>query len=76
MAKGFGIIYTDTKLLDHLVKIVIPLINVKSVPEEATFELPRMPDLPVIVLGTQTNDLDDYTNGFEDEKLASICFKH
>ena len=62
--------YTATKLLDHLVKIVIPLRNVKSVPEEAPFELPRMPDLPV--LGTQTNDLEDYTNDLEDEKLASM----
>ena len=50
--------YTATKLLDHLVKIVIPLKNVKSVPEEARFELPRMLDLSV--LGIQTNDLEYY----------------
>ena len=53
--------YTATELLDHLVKKVIPLKKVKSVPNEAPFEMPKMPDLPV--LGTQTNDLDNYEMG-------------
>ena len=62
--------YTATYLLDHLVKIVILLEKVKSVPDEAPFEMPKMPDLPV--LGTQTNDLDNYEKGLEDKKLASM----
>ena len=32
--------------------------------------MPKMPDLPV--LGTQTNDLENYEEGMEDEKLASM----
>jgi len=62
--------YTVTELLDHLVRIVIPLVKVNSVPDEAPFEMPKMPDLPV--LGTQTNDLDHYEKGLEDEQLSSM----
>ena len=62
--------YTATELLDHLVKKVIPLKKANSVPNEAPFEMPKMPDLPV--LGTQTNDLESYEEGMEDEKLASM----
>jgi len=43
---------------------------VNSVPDEAPFEMPKMPDLPV--LGTQTNDLDHYEKGLEDEQLSSM----
>ena len=66
MVKGFGIIYCY-KVIGSFGQNCHSTEKVKSVPEEVPFELPRIPDLPL--LGTQTNDLEDYTNGLEDEKL-------
>ena len=62
-----SVLFTATELLDHLVKTVIPLKNKRKVPDEVPFELPRMPELPV--LRTQTNDLEVWTEEQEGMKL-------
>jgi len=69
MVKGFDIIYCY-KVIGSFGQNFHSTGKSKVSSRGSTVQLPRIPDLPL--LGTQTNDLEDYTNGLEDEKLASM----
>jgi hypothetical protein len=48
--------YTALELLKHLCEVVIPLPNVKEVPNQAPIKLPTWPDS--FMLGTKSADVD------------------
>ena len=50
--------YSAVELLDHLVKIVIPLQKTETVPSEAPIHLPRVPD--TLTLGTKSSGVELY----------------
>jgi hypothetical protein len=53
--------YTDLELLKHLSEVVIPLQDVKVVPNQAPIKLPAWPDS--FTLGTKLADLIELDNG-------------
>ena len=65
-----GTTYTATELLEHLLKVVIPLSNTEDYPTDAPFEMPGLPVLPT--LGTQTKDLECFEKSMENEKLKAM----
>ena len=40
--------YTSVELLEHFVKVALPLNKTRKLPEEAPMEHPRLPELPVL----------------------------
>ena len=65
-----GTTYTATELLEHLLKVVIPLSKTEDYPTDAPFEMPGLPVLPT--LGTQTKDLECFEKSMENEKLKAM----
>ncbi len=53
--------YSDLELFTHLCEVVIPLQDVKEVPDQAPIKLPALPDS--FTLGTKLADLIELDNG-------------
>ena len=56
-------VYSPSKLMEHFVKVVLPLQNTEVVPEAPLMNLPGLPTLPA--LGTVAHDitsLEDQNN--------------
>ena len=50
--------YSAVELIEHFVKVFLPLTKNKNFPKEASIEHPHLPDFPT--LGTLTGDFDEY----------------
>ena len=50
--------YSDVELLEHFVKVCLPLTKNKNLPKEAPMEHPRLPEFPT--LGTLMGNIDEY----------------
>ena len=50
--------YTGVELLEHYVKVALPLKKTRKLPKEAPMEHPYHPEL--LVLGTLSSDMDEY----------------
>ena len=48
-------VYTPTELMDHFVKVVLPLANSEVVPDASPMNIPGLPSLPA--LGTVAHDI-------------------
>ena len=53
-----GYEYTGVEILEHYVKVALPLSKTRKLPKEAPMEHPRLLDLPT--LGTLTSNVSDY----------------
>ena len=62
--KGHGT-YSPIELLDHFVKVVLPLADIKTVPAEPPLELPGLPN--ICRLGTRAKDCIDLENSLHSE---------
>ena len=50
--------YTALQLIEHFVKVCLPLTKTREVPKKAPMEHPRLPELPI--LGTLASDVSNY----------------
>ena len=50
--------YTALQLIEHFVKVCLPLTKKRKVPKEAPMEHPRLPELPI--LGTLASEDSNY----------------
>ena len=50
--------YTALQLIEHFVKVCLPLTRTRKVPKEAPMEHPRLPELPI--LGVLASDGSNY----------------
>ena len=50
--------YYAVELIEHFVKVCLPLTKKKNLPKEAPMEHPRLSEFPT--LGTITGDIDEY----------------
>ena len=50
--------YTALQLIEHFVKVCLPLTKTRKIPKEAPMEHPRLPELPI--LGTLASDVSNY----------------
>jgi len=53
-----GYEFTAVELLEHFVKVCLPLVKTRKIPEHPPMEHPRLPELPV--LGTLASDIADF----------------
>ena len=53
-----GDVYTALQLIEHFVKVGLPLTKTRKVPKEPPLEHPRLPELPI--LGTLASDVSNY----------------
>ena len=53
-----GYEFTAVELLEHFVKVCLPLVKTRKIPEHPPMEHPRLPELPV--LGTLASNIADY----------------
>ena len=50
--------YTALQLIEHFVKVCLPLTKTRKVSKEPPLEHPRLPELPI--LGTLASDVSNY----------------
>ena len=50
--------YSAVELIEHFVKVFLPLTKNNNLPKESPMEHPRLPEFPT--LGTLTGDVDEY----------------